>query len=250
MEADAALRGLRLEVGRLVAQQQTRHGCDYCSDSRSLPWPPPTLRMRGATAPTPPLGRRGPAGCHVTGGRRALRLPPHFAALCGGGEGGGGAPPCPALLPSSLSGGVGDGDVRERAGGGQEEPERGAGREREAVSAAGWGGVRRGEARPIRGGGVPPGWAGPERAALAGPGCCGARVPCLCGSLSAGLAPGCFALVGGSSGFRNNAFRLVSALSPLLPRYWANLKLWFKQKISKEEFDLEARRLLTQDNGK
>lgn len=147
MEADAALRGLRLEVGRLVAQQQTRHGCDYCSDSRSLPWPPPTLRMRGATAPTPPLGRRGPAGCHVTGGRRALRLPPHFAALCGGGEGGGGAPPCPALLPSSLSGGVGDGDVRERAGGGQEEPERGAGREREAVSAAGWGGVRRGEAR-------------------------------------------------------------------------------------------------------
>lgn len=37
---------------------------------------------------------------------------------------------------------------------------------------------------------------------------------------------------------------------PLSPRYWANLKLWFKQKISKEEFDLEARRLLTQDNGK
>ncbi|ERE74168.1 immunoglobulin-like domain-containing receptor [Cricetulus griseus] len=30
--------------------------------------------------------------------------------------------------------------------------------------------------------------------------------------------------------------------------YWANLKLWFKQKISKEEFDLEAHRLLTQDN--
>lgn len=28
------------------------------------------------------------------------------------------------------------------------------------------------------------------------------------------------------------------------------MKLWFKQKISKEEFDLEARRLLTQDNGK
>lgn len=34
-----------------------------------------------------------------------------------------------------------------------------------------------------------------------------------------------------------------------LCRYWANLKLWFKQKISKEEFDLEAHRLLTQDNG-
>uniref|UniRef100_A0A8C8HNY1 Transcriptional adapter 1 n=1 Tax=Oncorhynchus tshawytscha TaxID=74940 RepID=A0A8C8HNY1_ONCTS len=30
--------------------------------------------------------------------------------------------------------------------------------------------------------------------------------------------------------------------------YWANLKLWFKQKISKEEFDIEARRLLAQDN--
>uniref|UniRef100_A0A8B9WRJ8 Transcriptional adapter 1 n=1 Tax=Bos mutus grunniens TaxID=30521 RepID=A0A8B9WRJ8_BOSMU len=34
----------------------------------------------------------------------------------------------------------------------------------------------------------------------------------------------------------------------MLLRYWANLKLWFKQKISKEEFDLEAHRLLTQDN--
>lgn len=31
--------------------------------------------------------------------------------------------------------------------------------------------------------------------------------------------------------------------------YWANLKLWFKQKISKEEFDVEARRLLSQENG-
>lgn len=36
----------------------------------------------------------------------------------------------------------------------------------------------------------------------------------------------------------------------LVLSYWANLKLWFKQKISKEEFDLEARRLLAQDNGK
>lgn len=35
----------------------------------------------------------------------------------------------------------------------------------------------------------------------------------------------------------------------LLFSYWANLKLWFKQKISKEEFDIEARRLLGQDNG-
>lgn len=31
--------------------------------------------------------------------------------------------------------------------------------------------------------------------------------------------------------------------------YWANLKLWFKQKISKEEFDVEARRMLAQENG-
>lgn len=39
-------------------------------------------------------------------------------------------------------------------------------------------------------------------------------------------------------------------VSALVLSYWANLKLWFKQKISKEEFDLEARRLLAQDNGK
>ncbi|XP_053893276.1 transcriptional adapter 1 isoform X4 [Malaclemys terrapin pileata] len=42
-------------------------------------------------------------------------------------------------------------------------------------------------------------------------------------------------------------FTVLNVLSPM-HRYWANLKLWFKQKISKEEFDLEARRLLTQDN--
>lgn len=45
---------------------------------RSLPWLRLPLRTRG-----------GPADCHVTGGRRALRLPPRFAALCGAGEGGG-----------------------------------------------------------------------------------------------------------------------------------------------------------------
>lgn len=59
--------------------------------------------------------------------------------------------------------GSGDGDVRERAGGGQEEPERGAGRECEAVSATGGGGWP----RPSSGEGVPPG--------RAGPGCCAAR---------------------------------------------------------------------------
>ncbi|XP_069497292.1 transcriptional adapter 1 isoform X2 [Ambystoma mexicanum] len=41
---------------------------------------------------------------------------------------------------------------------------------------------------------------------------------------------------------------LSEALGENVKLYWANLKLWFKQKISKEEFDLEARRLLTQDN--
>ncbi|KAJ1172273.1 hypothetical protein NDU88_004120 [Pleurodeles waltl] len=41
---------------------------------------------------------------------------------------------------------------------------------------------------------------------------------------------------------------LSEALGDNVKQYWANLKLWFKQKISKEEFDLEARRLLTQDN--
>lgn len=134
MEADAALRGLRFKVGRLVAQQQTRHG----SHSRSLPGPPPALRMREATAPPPSSGGEA---------RRALRLPPRFAALGRGGWG---------VSVVSLTG-SGDGDVRERAGGGQEEPERGAGRECEAVSATGGGGWP----RPSSGEGVPPGRAGP-----------------------------------------------------------------------------------------
>ncbi|XP_036609964.1 transcriptional adapter 1 [Trichosurus vulpecula] len=41
---------------------------------------------------------------------------------------------------------------------------------------------------------------------------------------------------------------LSEALGDNVKQYWANLKLWFKQKISKEEFDLEAHRLLTQEN--
>ncbi|RXM98248.1 Transcriptional adapter 1 [Acipenser ruthenus] len=41
---------------------------------------------------------------------------------------------------------------------------------------------------------------------------------------------------------------LSEALGENIKHYWANLKLWFKQKISKEEFDTEARRLLSQDN--
>ncbi|XP_030631653.1 transcriptional adapter 1 [Chanos chanos] len=41
---------------------------------------------------------------------------------------------------------------------------------------------------------------------------------------------------------------LTDAIGDNVKHYWANLKLWFKQKISKEEFDIEARRLLAQDN--
>lgn len=36
MEADGAVRGVRLEVGRLVPQQQSRHGCSSRCDSRCL----------------------------------------------------------------------------------------------------------------------------------------------------------------------------------------------------------------------
>ncbi len=42
---------------------------------------------------------------------------------------------------------------------------------------------------------------------------------------------------------------MIDDVCDLVLSYWANLKLWFKQKISKEEFDLEARRLLAQENG-
>uniref|UniRef100_H3CQZ8 Transcriptional adapter 1 n=1 Tax=Tetraodon nigroviridis TaxID=99883 RepID=H3CQZ8_TETNG len=41
---------------------------------------------------------------------------------------------------------------------------------------------------------------------------------------------------------------LTDAIGDNVKHYWANLKLWFKQKISKEEFDVEARRLLSQEN--
>ncbi|XP_028328872.1 transcriptional adapter 1 [Gouania willdenowi] len=41
---------------------------------------------------------------------------------------------------------------------------------------------------------------------------------------------------------------LTDAIGDNVKHYWANLKLWFKHKISKEEFDVEARRLLAQDN--
>uniref|UniRef100_A0A3P9KMX5 Transcriptional adapter 1 n=2 Tax=Oryzias TaxID=8089 RepID=A0A3P9KMX5_ORYLA len=41
---------------------------------------------------------------------------------------------------------------------------------------------------------------------------------------------------------------LTDAIGDNVKHYWANLKLWFKHKISKEEFDIEARRLLAQEN--
>ncbi|XP_037537452.1 transcriptional adapter 1 [Nematolebias whitei] len=42
--------------------------------------------------------------------------------------------------------------------------------------------------------------------------------------------------------------KLTDAVGDNVKHYWANLKLWFKQKISKEEFDIEARRLLPHEN--
>ena len=46
-----------------------------------------------------------------------------------------------------------------------------------------------------------------------------------------------------------NVVMNVNFLNCISYSYWANLKLWVKHKISKEEFDIEARRLLAQDNG-
>lgn len=140
MEADAALRGVRLEVGRLVAQQQARHGGEQrTAQQRSAPFDSARLRSarRGGVASAPARGRR--PSPDVTQ-RRALRL---FAAS---------VPLSSAAMATYVS-------------------------ELEAAKKS-----------------------------------------------------------------------LSEALGENVKQYWANLKLWFKQKISKEEFDLEARRLLTQDN--
>ncbi|XP_070582105.1 transcriptional adapter 1-like isoform X2 [Ptychodera flava] len=40
---------------------------------------------------------------------------------------------------------------------------------------------------------------------------------------------------------------LTEVLGDNIKQYWTNMKLWYRQKINKEEFDLEARRLLTPD---
>ncbi|XP_002735386.1 transcriptional adapter 1-like [Saccoglossus kowalevskii] len=41
---------------------------------------------------------------------------------------------------------------------------------------------------------------------------------------------------------------LTDVLGDNTKQYWSNMKLWYRQKINKEEFDLEARRLLTSEN--
>lgn len=69
---------------------------------------------------------------------------------------------------------------------------------------------------------------------------------CLCFQLQDGML---WDLCGYVSELEAAKKSLSEALGENVKQYWANLKLWFKQKISKEEFDLEARRLLTQDNG-
>ncbi|XP_033095462.1 transcriptional adapter 1-like isoform X2 [Anneissia japonica] len=42
--------------------------------------------------------------------------------------------------------------------------------------------------------------------------------------------------------------QLTNVLGDDVKQYWTNMKLWFRQKVTKEEFDNEARRLLKGDN--
>lgn len=42
--------------------------------------------------------------------------------------------------------------------------------------------------------------------------------------------------------------KLIQALGPNEKAYWANMKAWFKQQISKEEFDRISRKLLSAEN--
>ncbi|XP_042320296.1 uncharacterized protein LOC121929040 [Sceloporus undulatus] len=73
-------------------------------------------------------------------------------------------------------------------------------------------------------------------------------LPSQCGGTSAGGRQTEIAMATYVSELEVAKKNLSEALGENVKQYWANLKLWFKQKISKEEFDLEARRLLTQDN--
>ncbi|XP_033643240.1 transcriptional adapter 1-like isoform X1 [Asterias rubens] len=41
---------------------------------------------------------------------------------------------------------------------------------------------------------------------------------------------------------------LADCLGDEIKQYWANMKLWYRQKITKDEFDMEARRLLNDEN--
>lgn len=82
MEADATLRGVRLEVGRLIPQQQPRHGCSSrcnswcnsrrCSRSRRCPL--------CACAPPPPPARARERG-HVTGRGGAAAMATYVSEL-------------------------------------------------------------------------------------------------------------------------------------------------------------------------
>lgn len=42
--------------------------------------------------------------------------------------------------------------------------------------------------------------------------------------------------------------RLLEVLGDLAPKYWTTLALWYKQKISKDDFDLQVKQLLGEDN--
>ena len=43
--------------------------------------------------------------------------------------------------------------------------------------------------------------------------------------------------------------KLCTALGEKQKDYFAHMKSWFRKRISKEEFDIEARKLITPENG-
>lgn len=85
MKADGAVRGVRLEVGRLVPQQQSRHGCSSRCDSRCLiPGVIPDMRFPVCDSRPGPsaLRLRGSAPCgHVTGGGSAAAMATYVSEL-------------------------------------------------------------------------------------------------------------------------------------------------------------------------
>lgn len=89
MKADGAVRGVRLEVGRLVPQQQSRHGCSSrrfpVSDSRcDLRCAIPGVQFPVCDSRPGPsaLRLRGSAPCgHVTGGGSAAAMATYVSEL-------------------------------------------------------------------------------------------------------------------------------------------------------------------------